>query len=89
MQYDMTLSDYCRYRNQALHLARTLRKCFYDATVKRLRQSNNRNWWRQVKRFTGESKQCELSRLANSVASVSYRLPASMIILYVYFTEDQ
>ena len=72
-------ADYRRYRNQALRLARTLRKRFYDAKVKRLRQSDNRNWWRQVKRFTGESKQCELSGLANSVASGSYRLLADMI----------
>ena len=56
-----------------------LRKRFYDAKVKRLRQSDNKNWWCQVKRFTGESKQYELSGLANSVASGSYRFLADII----------
>jgi len=62
------MDEYRRYRNQALRLAKTLRKRFYNAKVKHLRQSDSRNWWRQMKRFTGQSKASELSSLANSIA---------------------
>ena len=35
--------DYRRYRNQALRLAKTLRKRYYDARVEDLRRSDSRN----------------------------------------------
>ena len=73
------VADYRRYRNKALRLAKTLRKRFYDAKVKQLRRSDNQNWWRQIKRFTGQSKQSELSGLANTVANGDCRLFAEMV----------
>ena len=73
------MDDYRRYRNQASRLAKSLRKRYYDAKVKHLRQSNSRNWWRQIKQFTGQSKQSDLSGLANSVASGDISLLADMI----------
>jgi len=71
--------EYRRYRNQALRLAKTLRKRFYNAKVKHLRQSDSRNWWRQMKRFTGQSKASELSGLANSIADGDVSALADMI----------
>ena len=73
------MAEYRRYRNQALRLAKTLRKRFYDAKVKHLRQSDSRNWWRQMKRFTGQSKTSETSGLANSVANGNVCALADMI----------
>ena len=73
------MADYRRYRNQALRLAKTLRKRYYDARVEDLRRSDSRNWWRHMKRFTGQTKQHELSGLANSAANGDYRLLADMI----------
>ena len=73
------VADYRRYRNQASRLAKSLRKRYYNAKVRHLRQSNSRNWWRQMKQFTGQSKQSDLSGLANSVASGDPSLLADMI----------
>jgi len=72
------ITKYRQYRNQALRLAKTLRQRYYDAKLKRLRQSDNRNWWRQMKRFTGQSNLCVLSGLVNSVAEGDYSLFVKM-----------
>ena len=37
------VADYRRYRNQASRLAKSLRKRYYNAKVRHLRQSNSRN----------------------------------------------
>ena len=73
------MSEYRRYRNQALRLAKTLRKRFYQAKVKHLRQSDSRNWWRQMKRFTGQPNANDLSGLANSAANGDISVLADMI----------
>ena len=73
------MDDYRRYRNQATRLAKSLRQRYYNVKVKHLRQINSRNWWRRMKQFTGQSKQSDLSGLANSVASGDLSVLADMI----------
>ena len=73
------MADYCRYRNQALRLVKTLRKRFYDAKIEHLRHSDSRNWWQQMKRFTGQSNHCDLSGLTNTVANGYAKLLADMV----------
>ena len=72
-------ADYRRYRNQATRLAKTLRKRFYEKKVKLLRQSNSRNWWRQTKRFTGQTKHNDLSGLANVAVDGDLNVLADLI----------
>ena len=66
-------------RNQAFRLGKTLRKCFYGAIVKHLQHSDSRNWWRQMKRFTGQCNHCDLAGLTNTVANDDANVLADMI----------
>ena len=61
------MDEYRRYRNQAIRLAKTLKKRFYDKKVRDLRRCDSRNWWRHTKRLIGQAKKSELTGLANAL----------------------
>ena len=73
--------EYLRYRNQAIRLATKLWKRYYDTNVQNLCQSDSHNWWRQMKWFTGQTSQSELTGLANNISNGSLHHLAETINL--------
>jgi hypothetical protein len=81
-QYALThrqLDQYRLLRNQTNRLAIKLRKSYYEAKLQNLRQSDSHNWWRRMKQFTGQTRQSELTGLANNIANGSLQNLAETI----------
>ena len=81
-QYAWTNGDRTKYnklRNKINRLSKQLRKQFYSKRIQGLRNSNPHEWWREIKKLTGQSSKSELLPLMNSVASGDAQLLADLI----------
>ena len=69
-QYAWQHNDMVRYkalRNQAQRMAVKLRSNYYSRRVDSLRRAGPRQWWREIKRLTGQPHQSSLDRLADNI----------------------
>ena len=58
---------YKALRNEVHRMAKRLRRNYYSRRVDSLRRAGPRQWWREIKRLTGQSHQCPLNRLADNI----------------------
>ena len=58
------ISKYCSLRNLVQRMAKGLRSKYYNRCVKSLRDAGPKQWWRAVKRITGQSHSRSLASLA-------------------------
>jgi hypothetical protein len=70
---------YNQLRNQVNRLSKRLRKQYYDKHIKSLHDCNSYNWWRQMKKLTGQSSKPELISLINTVADGNTQILAELI----------
>lgn len=57
--------QYKRLRNDVNRKAKKLREKYYHDKIQQLKSSDSRNWWRQIKRLTGQGINSDLQNLAN------------------------
>ena len=72
-------TQYNQLRNQVNRLSKQLRQQFYSRRIQGLRDSNPHEWWREIKKLTGQSAKPELLPLINSVAGGDAQLLADLI----------
>ena len=57
------MTAYRKYRNEAQRLGKKLRQQYYNKQVSRLRQSDPRKWWKNVKQFVGPTRKGDSNEL--------------------------
>jgi hypothetical protein len=63
------ISNYKHFRNRVLRLSKKLRSNYYGRPVLALKTSGSRNWWFEVKRFTGYSHTSPLVAMAANISN--------------------
>ena len=63
------MADYRKYRNQVQRTAVNLRKKYYQRHIGKLRDSNPRQWWRDINNITGRSTTQCISTMANNMCN--------------------
>ena len=63
------ISNYKHLRNRVLRLSKKLRSNCYGRRVLALKTSGPRNWWYEVKRFTGLSYTSPLAAMAANISN--------------------
>ena len=81
--------EYLRYRNQAIRLVTKLRKRYYDTKPHNLHHSDSHNCWRQMNRFTGQTRQLELTGSENNIWNGSvHHLTETMNLSLIAVSDD-
>ena len=76
---------YKALRNEVHRMAKRLRRNYYSRRVDSLRRAGPRQWWREIKRLTGQSHQCPLNRLADNIGgSENKQVLANQINSFFY-----
>lgn len=63
------VTEYRSLRNKVQRETGKLKSRYYNRCVRSLRQSGAKNWWRGVKKLTGQSTQCPLNTMADNLCN--------------------